>query len=360
MRLLVVNFEMDRLSRTMPWSQRVVNLLARDCEKVVVLTGRVGDYEPPPNVIVETIPPRPFGVPRRLGSARLVNLHAFRLIRRHRLQVCFIHMAMDWAYYLRPSLRWAGMPVLLWYAHGTVTDMLRRAHGCATRVVTSSPEGFRIPSDKVVVIGQGVDTDVFDLQPGRGPRCDILSVARISPRKHIELLIDAMGCLKEREPDLPLRLIIAGTTVTQDDQYYEIRLREDVWKKDLQDRIVFAGYVPQEYLPSFYRSAFLHVNVSRTGSMDKTVLEALACGCPVLTGNEAFRGLLAPYPDMLLSDERPDAIAARILHCYHVQGSWSPRALRSLVIGRHDIHTYVSSVLRNLRELCPDPRRGKA
>ena len=35
-------------------------------------------------------------------------------------------------------------------------------------------------------------------------------------------------------------------------------------------------------LPAIYGSAFLHLNLSQTGSMDKTILESLACGCPTL------------------------------------------------------------------------------
>ncbi len=347
MRLLVVNFEMDRLSRTMPWSQQVVNLLAESCEEVAVLTSRVGQYDPPPNVHVETLPfPRAMAVPvARLAVVGLANLQALRLARRHRVQVCFIHMAAGWAYYLRPCLRLLRLPVLVWYAHGTVTDELHRAHRAATRIVTSSPEGFRIPSDKVRVIGQGVDTDVFDLPPLEAERRDILAVTRVSPRKQIELLIEVMQHL----PDLRLKII--GTTITRDDQYYEIALRDRVWQLGLHERVEFVGFVPQPYIPTYYRRAFLHLNVSRTGSMDKTVLEALACGCPVLTSNEAFFELLKDYPEFIIHDERPAAIARQVLDLYTRRDQYDRAALRALVVGHHDVHTYVQKLLVNLQEI---------
>jgi len=353
-RLLVVNFEMDRLSRTMPWSQQVVNLLAESCEEVAVLTSRVGQYDPPPNVHVETLPfPRVMAVPvARLAVVGLANLQACRLARRHRVQVCFIHMAAGWAHYLRPCLRLLRLPVLVWYAHGTVTDELHRAHRAATRIVTSSPEGFRIPSDKVRVIGQGVDTDVFDLPPLEAERHDVLAVTRISPRKQIELLIEVMQHLR----DTPVRLKIIGTTITRDDQYYESALRDRVWRLGLHDRVEFVGFVPQPYIPAYYRRAFLHLNVSRTGSMDKTVLEALACGCPVLTSNEAFFEMLKDYPEFIVRDERPEAIARQVLDLCAERADtrrdrYDRAALRALVVGHHDVHTYVRKVLVNLQEI---------
>jgi glycosyltransferase involved in cell wall biosynthesis len=348
MRLLVVNFEMDRLSRTMPWSQQIVNRLAQACEVVVVLTSRVGLYDSPPNVYVEVIPARPFGVPGRLGSQWLVNFQVVRLVRRYRLEVCFVHMAAGWAYRLSPCFRLLNIPVLVWYAHGTVNEELRRAHKAAIRVVTSTPEGFRIPSNKVRVIGQGVDTELFNIQPRVVDARDILSVTRISPRKRIELLLEVIRHIKEKAG---LRLRLIGTTITPDDQQYEIRLRDRMWRLGLQDSVEFVGFVPQEFIPYYYRASFLHLNVSQTGSMDKTVIEALACGCPVLTSNDAFFELLKDYPEFIIRDDRPEAIVQQVLVAYSRREQYDPQTLRRLVAGKHDMDSYIQKLLNHLHEV---------
>lgn len=351
MKLLVINFEMDRLSRSMAWSQQVVDLLAERCDQVVVLTSRVGNYDPPANVRIELLPPRPWGIPQRLGSQWLLNFWVADLIRRYRLDACFIHMAMSWAYKLGPAFRLMQVPTLVWYAHGSVSSELRRAHRAATRIVTSTPEGFRLPSKKVAVIGQGVDSDLFSLKPQHPERHDLVTVSRITPRKQLDLLIEVMERIRLLPQAGRIHLNIIGTTVSSDDQQYELRLRNRIWDTGLQDRISFLGFVPHRYIHHYYDTCFLHINVSKTGSMDKTVLEALSCGCPVLTTNEAFFHFLEDYPEFVMIDDDSELLANRILFLYERRMSYDPMILRAKIVGEHDVHSYVDKILWNLHEL---------
>lgn len=353
MRVLIINFEMNENSGVLAWQAQVAREIARACEFVVVLTQHpIGQFTAPANMYVEAVPKRPFGVPWLLGGLWLMNGRVWRLCRRYRIDVCFIHMASEWSYRLWFTFRLLQIPTLVWYAHGTVSNRLRLAHRCATRLVTSTPEGLRLTSNKVRVIGQGVDTDLFDIPACReDDRNDIIYVGRVSRRKRVGLLIEVMAALKQLAPDCPLRLKIIGPLLTTDDVLYDAEIRAKMWQLGLQTCIDFVGFVPQQHIPLFYSSAFLHLNVSQTGSMDKTVVEALACGCPVLTGNEAFYELLADYPDFVIQDEQPAAIAWQILKLYENRNRYSPQALRRLVLGKHDQQSYVKKVLANLHEL---------
>jgi len=351
MRLLLFAFEMDDESAVLAWQASVVRALAERCESVVVLTGRVGKVRLPPNVIVQSLPRRPFGVPYRLGGTWLVNWHVLRLCRRQRIQACFVHMAMEWAIYLSPAMRLLRIPVLLWYAHGTTSNRLRLAHALVDQVVTSSPEGFRLPSSKLRVIGQGVDAELFTLVQPNSSQNEILHVGRISRRKRIERLLSVMASLVELEGPSPIRLRLVGPPLTAADLEYDREMRSLARELGLQDRVEFVGYVPQEQIPFFYRSAFLHLNLSQTGSMDKTVLEALACGCPVLTSNEAFFELLKGRPEFIVGDDRPEAIGQRVLEIYHTRDDVRRMELREMVVGRHDLSTYADNVMECLRKL---------
>lgn len=351
MRLLVITYELDRTSNVLAWQADVVAALAKHCEFILAVTSNLGQFEPPDNVKVLQIPIRPYGIPQKLGGHWLVNFDIYQLCRKYCIQAAFVHMASDWVYILAPTFRLLGMPVLFWYAHGTVTQRLKVAHRLADKVVTSTPEGFRIPSSKTHVIGQGVDTGLFDVTERLPKRSEILYVGRVSPRKRVDLLIEVMACLVELSPDAMLLLRIVGPQLTSLDHTFCQRVQDQIRDLALSDRVTLVGPLPQAAIVRLYQSAFLHLNLSQTGSMDKTVVEALSCGCPVLTSNEAFFDMLSEYPDFLLSSDDPSIIAKSVLRIYKKQATYDPQALRSLVIGHHDLNGYTEKIYGLLDEL---------
>lgn len=352
MRLLLITFELDTHSPALAWQARVAAELGRLCDRVVVLTHRVGAFEPQRNVIVVTLPRILQRAPARwVGGRWLINVLVWRLWQQHRFEAAFVHMNMEWAYRLAPAFTALRVPVLLWYAHGAVTGRLRLAHRCVDAVVTSTPEGFRLPSRKVRTIGQGIDTTAFSIQPVEHRAADIITVSRISARKRIEILIDALAVLRCARPAEPLRLRVVGSALNDDDRDYARGLRTRVRRLNLEADVDFVGHVPMSDIARYYASAFVHVNVSTTGSMDKTVLEALACGCPVLTSNVAFADFFRSHPECLLDDDTPEAIAARILDLYDRRSVVDRESLRRLVHGRHDVATYCKKVVGELRRL---------
>lgn len=351
MRLLIINFEMDDVSGVLAWQASMARALAAKCESVWVLTERIGKFQSAPNLSVDLLEYRPFGVPYRLGGWLLAQWRIARECKRRGIDRCFIHMNHPWGYRLQPSFRLAGIPIALWYAHGSVSSSLAWALRGVTRVITSTKDGFRIPSPKVRVVGQGVDSRLFRIPSFAASRNDIIYVGRVSPRKRIDLLLEVMAEVARLATASPIRLRIVGPVLTADDLRYDMDMRSKMWALGLQDRVEFTGFVPQEHHPKLYASAFLHLNVSKTGSMDKTVLEALACGCPVLTSNEAFAGLLGDRPEFRLDTDGPVEIARRILDIHAGLTSHPPQPLRDLVAGRHDQDSLVAKIMAQLGEL---------
>jgi len=350
LRLLVVNFAMDRASPVLAWQQAVARALARRAARVVVLTEQLGAYEPAPNLEVHAVPRAFCRAPLRLAGAKWWLVPAVASwCRRARVDACFLHMNHEWACRLWPVLRAAGVPMLLWYAHGTVRWRLRVSHGLVDAVVTSSPEGFRIPSRKVTVIGQAIDTEVFRLQPPPGPPPEIVVVGRVAPRKDLGRVLDAFAALAALRPEVPFRLRVVGPT-RRADAAYARACREQARALGVADRVIWAGALRTEETAALYARAFLQLSLSRTGSMDKTILEALACGRPVLTSNEAVRRLLRAHPRLLLTDEPPAAIARRLADLY-ARPVAAPEDLRALVVGHHDLAGYADRVLATLARL---------
>lgn len=349
--MLIINYSMDEDSNVLAWQASIVKELANHCEKVIVLTEHIGKFEPPKNVIVHLIPSRPWGIPKILGSRLLMNFAVSRLIRKHHIDICFVHMAMEWTYRLFPVMKLHHIPILLWYAHGTVSNRLRLAHACATRVVTSTPEGFRLQSKKKIVIGQGINTDLFNIPAYSIERNDILYVGRISPRKRVLLLVQVMALIRKISPQLSIRLKLLGPVLSKEDREYLNEIQSEIKRSAMQNYVEFLGDMSQHKIPLYYKNAFLHLNLSQTGSMDKTVMEALACGCPVLTSNEAFGEFLSGYSEFILGLDDRDAIVQKVLFIYENYKKYDPEILRNLIVGHHDTRSYASKIYQIFKNL---------
>ena len=145
---------------------------------------------------------------------------------------------------------------------------------------------YRLPPDKIRVIYEGVDPRFKPIDdPARLaavrrkhalPDRFILHVGTIEPRKNLPLLFEALPALNMA--DCPL--IVAGKTGWLTDPIFA-RLDE----LGLRDRVRFIGYVPDEELPALISAATALVMPSRYEGFGLPVLEAMACGTPVIASN---------------------------------------------------------------------------
>ena len=104
-------------------------------------------------------------------------------------------------------------------------------------------------------------------------------VSTIEPRKNVEGLLRAFAQLTK---DFPHKLILAGSL-----GWYGDTLIELIRELRIADRIVCPGFVPDEDLPSFYSAADAFVFPSHYEGFGLPVLEAMACGCPVVTAKNS-------------------------------------------------------------------------
>jgi glycosyltransferase involved in cell wall biosynthesis len=287
--LLLFNLTVDEKHVTLAFGLRWIEELACRFDHVDVVTMHKGQYHLPANVKV-------WSVGRERGYSELRRFFRFyfivwRILRQRQIDVVFTHMIHVFVILFWPLGKIFGIRNVLWYAHGATPIGLRLAHMAADRVVSSTPEGFRLRSKKVKFLGQGVDTALF----GSGRRTNasvfrVLSVGRIAPVKGLEILLDVMNYW--HTPDgRPWELQIVGAATSESERAYEAEMIHKAELLQKIGRVVLSGRLNPAEIAELLKQADVFINLSRTGSLDKAIVEALATGCPVISCNEAFRAL---------------------------------------------------------------------
>ncbi len=358
MRLLVLNMAMDLDTPAREFIVSWVRALAERVERVEVITMRAGHVEVPRNVRVLSLgKERGYSEPRR---ALEFYRHLGRVLREGRIDVCFSHMTPMFTVLAAPVLGPLGVPIVTWYAHPSLTATLKLAHRASRRVVTSVASAYPYRADKLVVVGQGIDTDLFapDSTPPESPPM-ILCVGRLSPVKDHPTLLRAVALLLEAI-NRPFRVVIVGTPAKPSDEGYARLLRDQVASQGLEGVVTFRGATPRADLPEWYRRCTAHVNLTPTGFGDKVAWEAMSCGRPCVAANEGFRESLGAHAaHLLFRHGDADALARRLEWVLSLSVDDVRRIgsdLREGVIRSHSLKRLAATLVDLFRELSAERR----
>ncbi len=134
----------------------------------------------------------------------------------------------------------------------------------------------------------------------------LFCLGAVEPRKNLDRLILAYNLLRdEKKTSQPL--VITGAPLWKADGLAE-SIRRSPWSKD----IMFTGFVPQAHLPSLYAGAGLFVFPSLYEGFGLPILEAMACGVPVVAGNRTSLPEIAGDAACLVNPDFPEEIASGI------------------------------------------------
>lgn len=316
MRLLIVTQAVDRNDPVLGFFHRWIEEFAKKCEHVSVICLFEGAHSLPGNVRVYSLGKERGAPPSFVYASRFLSL-VWRLRREY--DAVFVHMNPEYIVIAGVLWRLMGKRIGLWYVHKQVNLKLRIATLFSHVVFTASRESFRLRSAKVHDTGHGIDIDFFtpDTATPRGEH--VLSVGRLSPSKRHDLVIRA-AALANRE------LRIAGEG--------EARSSLESLARSLGVRVTFLGGLSQERLRDEYRKAAYLVHTSETGSLDKVVLEALACDTAVITSGDVFKEFpvrqVEPTPEAIseaLNTTRKSSNQPGILREHHSLSHLIPRIL---------------------------------
>ena len=176
---------------------------------------------------------------------------------------------------------------------------------------------LNIDRDRITVIPMGCDAR---FQPGVDPlrvamlrqRHGIperyaLFVGTMEPRKNLRALLRGFARFRAERPQDDVKLVLAGGPGWGQGPFDEI---VDTLK--MRDHVLFAGFVVDEDLPDLYRGAEVFVYPSLYEGFGLPVLEAMACGTPVITSDRSSLPEVAGNAALLVNPTQPEALAAAL------------------------------------------------
>jgi glycosyltransferase involved in cell wall biosynthesis len=355
--LLLFNLKTDADDDVLGFTSDWINALAVHFERVFVITMYAGRIEVAENVEV-------YSVGREKGYSKQRRVFEFyrmlwMLLRNEKIDACFAHMIQIFAVLGWPLLHLKGIPIVLWYAHKTVNPTVRLAEKLVDRIVASSKSGFQLDTPKLRIIGQGIDTERFS-PPVKGASdtrpFTILCLGRVSPIKRIEVLIEALGMLRKSNLGCRLKVNIVGGPLSDDDRLYVGQLKKLAVTLQVDDMVTFAGSRSFREVHSFYQDADCYVNSSDTDSVDKTVLEAMSCGIPVITSNIAFHQVLSPVLASRWLIAKNDVSAlhealVRLVHMSEAERTALGHSLREIVVNDHSLPSLAGKIAMEIEQL---------
>lgn len=350
MKLLFLTQVLDRNDAVLGFVPRWIEGLAAHCGRVRVVALEVGDASGlGPNVDWRE-------VGRKGYLRRYLRNRAFlrEALVDERFDAVLAHMVPRYTLLSARAARSAGARQYLWYTHGAVDERLRKAERHVAKIFTASEESLRLETPKRVVTGHGIDTRRFapgGVEPVRPIR--LLTVGRLTPAKDQLTLLAALGILVSRGFDVHLDIV--GDVLASGDEQYRRRVEEQIEVGALRERVVLHGAVPYKDIAPYYQRCTLLVSASRTGSIDKVVLEAMACARPVLTCNDAFprlfRTLGADAARLVFEPQSATSLVERIetlLRLRQPERAALGERLRELVVREHEVDALMARLVREM------------
>ena len=167
------------------------------------------------------------------------------------------------------------------------------SHGARCRNLVTIPTGT-----DVAKFHPGIPCDEIRRRHGLEGKKVAIHVGRISYEKELDMVVRAMRRIDGV-------LLVAGKGPAKKD------IEDLVDELGLRDKVIFAGFVPDDELPSYYCAADIAVSASKFETQGLSILEAMASGIPVACRNgRAFAEIVHDGVNGYLFDDEDGCVAA--------------------------------------------------
>lgn len=210
----------------------------------------------------------------------------------------------------------------MWYFRAFIPSTLKKAN----KIITISENTknnivslFPISPQKIVAIPLAADDMFTDkarviawqekeiLQKYNIKKPYLLFVGMLEPRKNITGILHAFEMLNEQDKKEITLVIVGKKGWMYDDIFRYVKVH------NLENNVLFTGYVQDNELPALYKNAVCFLYPSFYEGFGIPVIEAMACGCPVITSNTSSLKEISGEAAILVEPSDTNAIKKAII-----------------------------------------------
>jgi len=286
--LLILTQKIDKNDDVLGFMHGWVSEFAKKFNEITVITLGVGEYDLPKNVKV-------LSLGKESSRSRIKYIFKFYKYiwqERKNYDAVFVHMNRE--YMILGGWLWKiwRKKTIFWYNHKRGNLMSLLAGFFANKICYTSPYSFfaRKKWNKAKKMSAGIDTERFKKMPEvKKIKNSILCLGRISKVKNVDVLIDVAKMLDNEGYDFIIDIYGEGIESESD---YLPKLKEQAKLLINKGKVRFLGKISNTDAPKIFNQYELYVNLTNSGSYDKTILEAMACELSVIVSNRSFEGVL--------------------------------------------------------------------
>lgn len=352
MRLLILTQKVDKKDSVLGFFHNWILELSKKFERVSVICLEKGDYDLPDNV-------RVYSLGKESGKNKIKYVKNFfnLILGLHKeYDVVFVHMNQE--YILLGGFIWRILrkKIYLWRNHQLGNIFTKIAVWYSNKIFCTSKFAYVAKYKKTLLMPAGIDTELFkpraNLPAGKVGSLElrekgkkILFLGRMDKIKKPDLLVEALDILNKKNIDFVCNFYGDPTPNTGD--YYEF-IKKEVEKLNLSGKIKFYKAVSNYETPKIYNEHDIYVNLTPTGSFDKTILEAAVSGCLLVIVNKSLSGEI---DDRMIAKETPDDIAKKIIFWLDTPDDFNKKICEKLanyVINNHSLKTLTEKLYEQI------------
>jgi len=348
MRLLIITQKVDENDAILGFFHGWIIEFAKHCKSIIVICLEEGEHHLPENVKVLSLGKESF---TGFNDFRLYGLfQKFRYVlnfwkyiwqERNKYDAVFVHMNQEYVFFGGLVWKLLGKKITMWRNHAKGSWATRIAVLLSDTVFCTSPQSFTAQFKKTKIMPVGIDTNFFKQDPLILKKWNsILFLGRIALVKNVDIFIEALKELKGS--GMEFYATIAGSSSDKDAEY-EKMIRDKVIAYNLGNNVMFTGAVSQIEALKLYREHELYVNLTPSGSMDKTIFEAMATGMTSLVSNIGLKELLDDY--LVVENMDINDITEKITQILNSKKAYN---LRDIIVQKHSIERLMVELNKEL------------